>query len=232
MLQKNISSNEVTLTSDGNRVQREGNLHQTENNFEKLNIEDVSLLPERKRFELEKVLSILRDEPSLNEHKKKCSSGCSEKHGLLHSIFSSRPPLSIVQNIFKNFGGMNQTDCMNRCPLHVALMHGSSYDIINFLVGQDPTAVDIPDADGKTSLHLAIENYEHSNFDFEFDHSLIYIIEILCTAAPLTVTMEDKNEMNPIELAIEKELDYQVVRKLQKIAVKSQNQKSISARMA
>jgi len=218
LAQKKVSSNKVSLTSNGSWFQRQSSSHQRKGSCKEINMEDVvSLMSKRKWLEVHKVLPKLKGEMSRNANKK-CSPGCVENHGLLHLACYFRPPLSIVQVISKNFGGVNQTDCMNRYPLHVALMHGSSVNVIHFLVKQNPEAVALPDTNGKTSLHLAFYGQEHSYFDLELEQSLINKVEILCAVAPSTVTMEDENGMNPIELAIEEEVDYEVVRKLQKVA--------------
>jgi len=149
-----------------------------------------------------------------------------EHCNLLHFALRFQPPLHIVQNLIKTFPGTEkELDRMGRYPLHTALCYGATQDVIEYLLQRYPEAASHQECEGKTALHLAFHNYKWRSqpgieFGNELRKSIVGIVEKICKVSPSVLTKEDMNGMSALEYAIEEEVDFGVVSKLQKATQK------------
>eukprot|EP01083_Nonionella_stella_P010934 31093_1 len=179
-----------------------------------------------------KIVLELIKEQRWNDVRFKTSCGCTEvscgscadNHTLLHYVCQFRPPLHIVESLVRDFPeAVNQADCANQYPLHVAVHSGSSSHVIAFLLQANPSIASLQDEHGMTPLHLAFCNYRgmtHNGFESaeDVEKSIPKVAKLLCMAAPLSVIVEDKEGLNVLEHAIEKEVDLKLLRNLQRVA--------------
>ena len=157
----------------------------------------------------------------------KAIAGCEEFHGmtLLHAVARCDPPLTIVAKMIVCCPDLaSATDCLGRTPLHVAAGLGASPDLIKLIAHSWPAACISPDEDGKTPLHFACDS---SCELFEDDsnnkspsraspnHDSIRNLLSVCLHA---ASMEDLDEMNPLEYAIMSDSEIGTVKLLQKAA--------------
>jgi len=153
-----------------------------------------------------------------------CCLDCSQRHNILHYLLGFNPPVSIVQDIIETFPETaHEMDCMQRYPLHIALMCGASVDLVRYLIKVNEEAVTAVDKEGKTTLHLLFTDYRmrrksKSRFWKELRIQFPLIIYMLCRQHPELVLKEDLNDMNVIELVIQEEVDQKTMKLLQCIA--------------
>mmetsp|Transcript_23912 Transcript_23912/g.27547 ORF Transcript_23912/g.27547 Transcript_23912/m.27547 type:complete len:218 (+) Transcript_23912:216-869(+) len=180
---------------------------------------DLYHLVERKEW------GSLIEQLSSKHGKKVVSSDQYVKDDFLLKVCQYQPPTSALSMIVAlHRKCLHQIDSDGRTALHVAVENMSSVDAINFLVGQFPEAAALKDRFGRTPLTLVCEIFNKiESRHFQNLSNNIYIsrvCEILCNAAPQCVIEEDEHGMNPIEIAIINEVDFSIVRKLQRCAMK------------
>ena len=157
----------------------------------------------------------------------KAIAGCEEFHGmnLLHAVARCAPPLTIVAMMIVCCPDLpSATDCLGRTPLHVAVGLGASPDLIKLIAHSWPAACISPDEDGKTPLHIACDtscelfaddSTKTSPSRASPDHDSIRYLLSVC---PHAATMEDLDEMSPLEYAILSDAEMDTVELLQTAA--------------
>lgn len=150
----------------------------------------------------------------------------SEFNGMtfLHAVVRNNPPLEIVVEMIKICPDCPKArDCLNRTPLHVAVGVGCSVEVIKYLTISYPDACKIADEDGRTPLHFACD-VDCRLFEGEPERqrsppSYGVVHALLCgSIAP--ASMEDMDDMSPLEYAIVSDAEVRVVKLLQKAAQK------------
>ncbi|KAL7529072.1 hypothetical protein ACHAXR_002782 [Thalassiosira sp. AJA248-18] len=150
----------------------------------------------------------------------------SELNGLtiLHACIRFDPPPRIVKILLELVPETPScVDCLQRTPLHVAAGTRASFPLIKLLVEAFPRACDIQDADGKTPLHLACDSaceIFEGDGNSSRDPPSYDVVETLIQASPVSVLVEDLDDMSPLEHAIFSDATIQVVRLLQDVTRK------------
>mmetsp|Transcript_3896 Transcript_3896/g.6905 ORF Transcript_3896/g.6905 Transcript_3896/m.6905 type:complete len:234 (+) Transcript_3896:112-813(+) len=141
----------------------------------------------------------------------------------LHAIVRNHPPLEIVADVIRTCPNLpSARDCLNRTPLHVAAGVGASVQVVKYLCMAYPEACKIQDEDGRTPLHFACD-VECKLFEGQPDRReppAFEVIHALLCASIAPASMEDADEMSPLEYAIFSNADVKVVKLLQKAAQK------------
>ena len=100
------------------------------------------------------------------------------------------------------------------------LINGTSSNVVDFLVRENEKAVKALDRDSKTISHLTFDAYDNAEEieDYRLKAVILEllpeVIALVCSLNPSYMLKEDINGMNVLEYTIEKEVDYQIVRKL------------------
>ncbi|KAL7548366.1 hypothetical protein ACHAWF_012633 [Thalassiosira exigua] len=147
----------------------------------------------------------------------------------LHAIVKNKSPLEIVADVIKLCPETPRArDCLNRTPLHVAAGVGAEVPVVKFLALSYPEACKVQDVDGRTPLHFACdvdcklfegEPVRQEPPSFELVHALL-------SASISPASMEDDDDMSPLEYAIISDADVRVVKLLQKAAQKCMKMKA------
>ncbi len=149
---------------------------------------------------------------------------CAELNGmtLLHAVVRVDPPLDLIARMIECCPDLLATkDGLNRTPLHVAAGSKATPALLKLLADACPDTCDFQDTDGKTPLHFACDS---SCELFEDDiknrgtitppcHSAI---RALLSVSMRAATLEDHDEMNPLENAIMSDASLQTIMLLQK----------------
>ncbi|KAL9190289.1 hypothetical protein ACHAXT_007500 [Thalassiosira profunda] len=150
----------------------------------------------------------------------------------LHAVVRNRPPLEVVSEIIRvTPDAPRARDCLNRTPLHVAAGVGASVQVIKYLAMCYPEACKVQDEDGRTPLHFACD-VDCRLFEGESerrDPPSFQVVHALLSASIAPASMEDEDEMSPIEYAIVSDADVRVVKLLQKAAQKYLKKQSKAA---
>jgi hypothetical protein len=141
---------------------------------------------------------------------------------LLHAAVRSDPPPKLVLEMIEICPGLLAArDCLGRTPLHVAAGSAAAPSLIKMLAHVCPAACDIQDVDGKTPLHFACDSscelFEDNDDDTPQEpcHDTIHALLSESLAA---ATIEDVDEMNPLEHAIMSNASLKTVKLLQHAA--------------
>lgn len=140
---------------------------------------------------------------------------------ILHACVRFNPPSDLVTKMIELCPtSPSGTDCLGRCPLHVATGCGVDSDLIKVLVEAYPEACTIQDSDGRTPLHMSCdlhtELFEESAFEkTQVSHQTI---QILLKASLESSIIEDDDGMSAIEYALFSEAKLDTVRLIQKAA--------------
>jgi ankyrin repeat protein len=151
--------------------------------------------------------------------------GCKEFYGmtLLHAAARYDPPLTVVAKMIEICPELTSaTDCVGRTPLHVAAGMGASPALIKLIAHACPAACDAQDEDGKTPLHFACD----SSCQLFEDDALIKptsratpnhdSIRALLSLSLHAATIEDMDDMNPLEYAIMSNASLKTIKLLQR----------------
>ena len=145
---------------------------------------------------------------------------------MLHAALKCDPPQQLVLDMITICPDLLAArDCLGRTPLHVAAGSAAAPRLIKILAC--PVACDVQDVDGKTPLHFACDS---SSVLFQDDHNnesatprppCHDAICALLSESPLAVaTIEDADEMSPLEHAIMSNASLKTVKLLQSAAAK------------
>ena len=148
---------------------------------------------------------------------------------LLHAALKCDPPLELVRDMIRICPELKAArDCLGRTPLHVAAGSGAAPSLIKILVHACPAACDVQDVDGKTPLHFACDSScvlfvdDHRNKESSTPKSAPChdVICALLSGSLAAATVEDADEMNPIENAIMSSASLTSIKLLQTAASK------------
>ena len=148
---------------------------------------------------------------------------------LLHLVCHHQPPLYLVNYLVaKSPSSCLQTDCEGRLPLHVAISNRACHRVIMFLLSEHKAAASKSTKEGKYPLHLLFENCHEDalpskqkiSYTKHYMKDLDIIFRYMCKVAPETVVIEDEEGINPIEYAIDNEVDMSIIKRMARIAQK------------
>ena len=150
--------------------------------------------------------STILSRPALFRDLSNAASTCPQLNGmtLLHAAVRYTAPIDIISEIIRLCPDMPAaTDCLGRTPLHVAAGTRSSTMLLNLLAHSCPTACMIQDDGGKTPLHFACDGtcvlFEGDCLDEPPSYEAV---EALLSYSIYAATIEDEDEMSPLEHAI------------------------------
>jgi len=190
---------------------------------QKIDANSITMLILNRQWQLLNVILAKYIHSCDHYYKSKCGIDCSQRHSILHFALQYNAPLYIIRQIVKNGPTLvNENDCMGHFPLQTALIHGTTRSVVEYLIETNKKSSTLLDRDGKTSLHLAFDAYDNveervTPATIQILESLPQIIRLVCSLNPSQILKEDVNGMNVLEYAIEKEADYSIIRRLQKI---------------
>eukprot|EP00984_Skeletonema_dohrnii_P014610 scaffold6153_cov71-Skeletonema_dohrnii-CCMP3373.AAC.2 len=146
---------------------------------------------------------------------------------LLHAALKCDSPPELVLDMIAIWPDLLAArDCLGRTPLHVAAGSAADPRLIKILAHVCPVACDVQDVDGKTPLHFACDS---SSVLFQDDHNnesattrppCHDAICALLSESLAAATIEDADEMSPLEHAIMSNASLKTVKLLQNAAVK------------
>ena len=136
-------------------------------------------------------------------------SSCSQLHGmtLLHAAVRYDSPLDVIVEMIRLCPDMPAAkDCLGRTPLHVAAGLKASASLLTILAHACPAACIVQDVEGKTPLHflcdsscVLFEEDHHNDSNQPPDHEAVVA---LLSYSIHAVTLEDDEEMSPLEHSI------------------------------
>jgi len=168
--------------------------------------------------------SAVLSRPALFRHIASAVSSCSELNGmtLLHAVVRYNPPLDVVAQMIRLCPDMSAAkDCLGRTPLHVAAGSKASASLLKLLAHACPAACDAQDQERKTPLHIVCDSScvlfeddlnENGTLRQPPNHDAV---AALLSYSLHVVTLEDDEDMSPLEHAIMSNASLKTVRMLQ-----------------
>lgn len=146
---------------------------------------------------------------------------------LLHAVVRCNPPLDMVAKMMEICPDLPAVkDCLGRTPLHVAAGSAAEPRLIKLVAHAHPASCDATDEDGKTPLHFACDSscelFEDDATSQSMPREVCHdTIRALLSESLLAATIEDMDEMNPLEYAIMSDAELRTVKLLQKASCKT-----------
>lgn len=154
---------------------------------------------------------------------------------LLHACCRHQPPVEIIAQMIRLRPELvSAQDCLGRTPLHIAAGCSAHPHVIKILAHADPNTCTVQDDDKRTPLHLACDRHCNLFEDPKGESNddgrdpCYDAIRALLSESLEPATVEDEEEMNPLEYAILSNADLKVVKLLQKATQKQAKTKSRS----
>lgn len=143
---------------------------------------------------------------------------------IIHHACSHRAPKDILLCLSSRYWkSLYHADSDGRFPIHVAAISGAGPDMISFLINANSASAGVKDALGKTPLHYVCEEFLRKNKgtnSLRCHQHMFWAVGLLIQSAPSSVNVEDNEEMNPIELAIESGAHVGIIKEMQKASRK------------
>ena len=176
------------------------------------------LISRRSWWEIESLLSSSSQlVDSIEIDAKKIITDCS----VVHFALRYRAPLHIIKLLAKCYPlCLTRPDCTGKFAVHVACKYGSPPNIMEYLISENKLAAGVQDPEGKTPVHYLAECYA-SNYEtvsHTVNEYMMEIIRYLREAAPESFNVEDEEERNAIEYAIENDSNIKVIKMMQRAA--------------
>lgn len=166
----------------------------------------------RNWYELERILSCGSVQVEIDDK------GIITDESILHFALRYRAPLYIVQLLCLRYPQcLTRPDSTGKFPCHVAAKYGASPSVIEYLVANNKYAAGIQDPLGKTPIHYVAEFYP-SYVTNESDENMLRVVKILREAAPQSFNLEDNEDRNAIEYAIENDAGLKIIKLMQRTA--------------
>lgn len=175
--------------------------------------------------EEECILSLFYYDPMVKSKSSKSSKR--QQYNLLHLLCKYNAPKSLISLLIeKNSNLLMQRDKVKRrLPLHIALQYGMSIQTIALMIEKCPESLTQKDRYGYIPLHSACcRQQQNHQFSSSSRHYRYDLIELILNANTRLVLVEDDQERNAIEHALDSKLDRRVIRLLQKVACEVQKQ--------
>ena len=136
---------------------------------------------------------------------------------IIHFACKCQAPLIVINQLSLRYPqSLESADEFGRFPIHVATKWGATQDVIIFLVRTNLPAAGLQDDLGKTPMHYVGECHAHQYTLCLTEENVLQVLKILKIAAPLSVNLEDNEDMNSIEYALEHDASLKVIKYMQR----------------
>jgi ankyrin repeat protein len=142
---------------------------------------------------------------------------------ILHFACRFHAPLAIIRLLSSKYPKSLVTpDSLGRFAIHVASKYGASPLVIHFLICENFAAASVPDDAGKTPIHYVGQYYARNHSTSaslkDVSENMLQVVRLFKAAAPESFNLEDLDEYNAIEYALESNADIKVVKAMQRAA--------------
>lgn len=143
------------------------------------------------------------------------------QENIIHFACRFSAPLSTIKLLASKYPKSLLTpDAIGRFAIHVACKYGASPLVIHFLICENFPASGVPDDSGKAPIHYVAQYYTrtHSTSSTKGNENMLQVVKLFKAAAPESFNLEDNEEYNAIEYALESNCDIRVVKAMQRAA--------------
>jgi ankyrin repeat protein len=138
---------------------------------------------------------------------------------ILHFACRFNAPLSIIKLLASKYTkSILIPDAIGRFPIHVACKYGASPLVIHFLICENFQAAGVPDDSGKAPIHYVAQYYARNHQTASTNENMLQVVRLFKASAPESFNLEDDEEYNAIEYALESNCDINVIKAMQRAA--------------
>ena len=118
---------------------------------------------------------------------------------------------------------VHKPDRTGKLCAHVACKYSAVPDVVAYIISKNASAAGCPDNHGKCPIHYVAEFYSRQTIHHEDQYMtneelMLEVVQLLRQAAPQSFNLEDEDERNPIEIALENDVAMRVVKLMQRTA--------------
>ncbi|KAL9184118.1 hypothetical protein ACHAXT_002204 [Thalassiosira profunda] len=130
---------------------------------------------------------------------------------VLHRAIEHGAPDNVSMLLARRFSiFLTQCDERGRNLVHISCAHGTSPEFLSHCLDKNPSSASATDVDGNAPIHLLCQS-TFAKSDATAEGSVKEILQLLYSAAPATIVVEDNSGKAPVELAIESGLDMSII---------------------
>ncbi len=150
--------------------------------------------------------------------------GTINQDNILHFALRFHAPLHVVELLYNRYPQcVNKPDATGKFCTHVAAKYSAHPDVMAYVISKNPAAAGCPDDHGKCPIHYVAEFYIKHNIRYEYQYEtteelMLQVVRILKQVAPQSFNLEDEDERNAIEIALESDVGIRVIKMMQRAA--------------
>ncbi len=161
---------------------------------------------------------------STNEEIEIDAKGAINQDNILHFALRFHAPLHVVEFLYNRYHQcVNKPDSTGKFCTHVAAKYSAHPDVMAYVISKNPAAAGCPDNHGKCPIHYVAEFYIKHSTRYEDQYMtteelMLEVVRILKQVAPQSFNLEDEDERNAIEIALESDVGIRVIKMMQRAA--------------
>mmetsp|Transcript_15216 Transcript_15216/g.21619 ORF Transcript_15216/g.21619 Transcript_15216/m.21619 type:complete len:262 (-) Transcript_15216:1294-2079(-) len=150
--------------------------------------------------------------------------GTINQDNILHFALRFHAPLHIVELLYNHYPQcVDKPDGTGKFCTHVAAKYSALPDVMAYVISKNPAAAGCPDNHRKCPIHYVAEFYIKHSIRYQDQNEtteelMLQVVRILKHTAPQSFNLEDEDERNAIEIAIESDVGIRVVKMMQRAA--------------
>lgn len=150
--------------------------------------------------------------------------GTINQDNILHFALRFHAPLRVVELLYNRYPQcVNKPDGTGKFCTHVAAKYSALPDVMAYIISKNPAAAGCPDNHGKCPIHYVAEFYIKHSIRYEDQYMtteelMLQVVRLLKQVVPQSFNLEDEDERNAIEIALESDVGIRVVKMMQRTA--------------
>lgn len=148
--------------------------------------------------------------------------GAIDEDNVIHFALRFHAPLYIVELLSNSYPQcVNKPDDTGKFCTHVAAKYSALPNVMAYIISINPAAAGITDNQGMCPIHYVAEFYLKHSIRYQDQYMtseelMLEVVRLLKQAAPQSFHLEDQDERNPIEIAIENDVGLRVIKMMQR----------------
>jgi hypothetical protein len=150
--------------------------------------------------------------------------GAINEENIVHFALRFHAPLYVVQLLSTRYPQcFIKPDGSGKFCIHVAAKYSAPPDVMAYIISKNRAAAGCPDNLGKCPIHYVAEFYLKHSIRYQDQYMtteelMLDVVRLFKQVAPQSFNLEDQDERNPIEIAIENDVGIRVIKMMQRTA--------------
>jgi len=150
--------------------------------------------------------------------------GVINEENIVHFALRFHAPLYVIELLSKRYPQcFSKPDVTGKFCIHVAAKYSAHPDVMAYIISKNRAAAGCPDNLGKCPIHYVAEFYLKHSIRYQDQYMtteelMLEVVRLFKQVAPQSFNLEDQDERNPIEIAIENDVGIKVIKMMQRTA--------------